>query len=384
MSTIPLSLYIHFPWCIRRCPYCDFNAHTLKSELPEETYINALLDDLTVQLELLPNKRPIHSFFLGGGTPSLFQPASIKRLLDTIKSMAEVRDDTEITMEANPGSLINAEQLAGYYDAGVNRLSIGIQSFEETHLKKLGRIHNPEQAHDAVIQANKAGFSRINVDIMYGLPSQTLEESIKDLSTACTLPIDHLSWYQLTLEPNTLFYYQRPILPDELSIEHMETHGRSLLEDHGFYRYEVSAYTKHSPSQHNLNYWQFGDYLGIGAGAHGKITNTNNQTITRTLIQKHPKQYLASSPNNRLNLKPINKQEYLFECMLNTLRLTDGFNSKLIAERCFMDKSRIALLLEEAVNQGWLNDDYTHIQPTPLGQRYLNDLTALFLNEEML
>ena len=287
-------------------------------------------------------------------------------------------------MEVNPGSLINEEQLAGYYDAGVNRLSIGVQSFSEKHLKKLGRIHSPEQAHQAIIQAHKAGFSRINVDIMYGLPSQTLEESIKDLNTACSLPINHLSWYQLTLEPNTLFYYQRPVLPDEFSIEHMETTGRSLLEDHGFHRYEVSAYSKHSPSQHNLNYWQFGDYLGIGAGAHGKLTDVSNRTISRTLIQKHPKHYLAISPNERLTLKPINQPEYLFEFMLNALRLTDGFESKLITDRCFIDTANVTPLLEEAIDQGWLSHENSHIQPTAFGQRYLNDLTALFLSEETL
>jgi len=383
MSTIPLSLYIHFPWCIRRCPYCDFNAHTLKSDLPEETYIDALLDDLTVQLDLLPDKRPIHSLFLGGGTPSLFQPKAIKRLLDTIKSMIDVPTNTEVTMEANPGSLINEEQLAGYYDAGVNRLSIGVQSFEEKHLKKLGRIHNPEQAIKSILQAHTAGFSRINVDIMYGLPSQSLEDCIKDLSTACSLPIDHLSWYQLTLEPNTLFHYQRPVLPDEYTIEHMERQSLSLLENNGFHRYEVSAYSKESSSQHNLNYWQFGDYLGIGAGAHGKITNINNRTITRTLIQKHPKSYLASSPNDRLTLKPINSHDYLFEFMLNALRLTNGFDAKLISERCFIETESIMPLLEEAVDQGWLTQENTHIQPTQLGQRYLNDLTALFLGEEI-
>ncbi len=379
---IPLSLYIHFPWCLKRCPYCDFNAHALKGELPEQNYINALLADLRHQLSFFGNDRPIHSVFMGGGTPSLIQPSAIKHLFTQMNELIELPDDTEITMEANPGSIMDESQLAAYRDAGVNRLSVGIQSFNAKQLKTLGRIHDSKQALTTVESAHKAGFKRINADIMYGLPNQTLDEALSDVMQACELPIDHFSWYQLTIEPNTLFHHQRPTLPDEDTIELIEQQGRSFLQSKGFERYEVSAYSKKSPSQHNLNYWQCGDYLGIGAGAHGKITDLKKQSITRTRLFKHPTRYLGATPDERFTAETVANKEHAFECALNAFRLTDGFSESIFKERCFGDHALTEALLIEAEQKQWITRQNGFITPTKLGQRYLNDLTSLFLSSE--
>ena len=376
----PLSLYIHFPWCVRKCPYCDFNSHALRGEIPEAQYIDALLTDLEQDLPRIWG-RPVRSIFLGGGTPSLFSPEAIERLLAGVRARVTLVPEAEITLEANPGT-VETERFRGYRAAGVNRLSIGIQSFDPEQLQKLGRIHGRGEALAAAQAARAAGFDNFNLDLMFGLPQQTPDEALADLRTALTLKPAHLSVYQLTLEPNTLFHAQPPALPDDDVIAAMQDALQAELADAGFAQYEVSAYAQAGRRcRHNLNYWQFGDYLGIGAGAHAKITDA--QGITRLWKVKQPREFLeaAGTPAALGGEQRLGTDDAVFEFMLNALRLTDGFSPALFAERAGLPLAALEPALAQATARGLIARNADAIRTTPLGQRFLNDVIALFLSE---
>ena len=376
----PLSLYIHFPWCVRKCPYCDFNSHALRGEIPEEQYIDTLLADLESDLPRVWG-RPVHSIFFGGGTPSLFSPEAIERLLAGVRARVVLVPEAEITLEANPGT-VETERFRGYRAAGVNRLSIGIQSFQPEQLKKLGRIHGRDEALAAAQAARAAGFDNFNLDLMFGLPQQDLDEALADLRTALALQPEHLSVYQLTLEPNTLFHAQPPELPDEDTIAAMQDALQAELADSGFVQYEVSAYARAGHHcRHNFNYWQFGDYLGLGAGAHAKITDADG--ITRLWKVKQPRDFLATAGTAAAlgGEQRLGRDDVAFEFMLNALRLTAGVPSMLFSERTGLDLGYIEKPLSRAVARGLLEAGTGHIRATPLGRRFLNELTELFLPE---
>lgn len=378
--TIPLSLYIHIPWCIQKCPYCDFNSHQIKGQLPEKAYIDQLLADLQADLKYFQEQRPLSSIFIGGGTPSLLSGDGIKRLLDGINALCRLKDNIEITLEANPGT-VDERHFNDYYHSGVNRLSIGIQSFNNQQLQRLGRIHQAADSIRAVKAAQDVGFKRINIDLMFGLPQQTTEQALNDIKQAIALNTEHLSYYQLTIEANTAFAHLPPTLPDEACIDLGFDAAAKHLQAAGFYRYEVSAWHRGSPSKHNLNYWQYGDYLGIGAGAHGKITvfssdNNNVGEIIRTSKPRSPKLYLASLTRQQRRVKEAEKA---FEFMLNTLRLTDGFRRQWIAERGLITSQSIAPTLQKLIDKELLIVDSQSITPTLLGQRFINDMVTAFL-----
>jgi len=376
----PLSLYVHFPWCVRKCPYCDFNSHALRDVLPEEQYIDALLADLEQDLPRVWG-RPVRSIFLGGGTPSLFSPEAIERLLAGVRARVVLVPEAEITLEANPGT-VETERFRGYRAAGVNRLSIGIQSFQPEQLHKLGRIHGRDEALAAGQAARAAGFDNFNLDLMFGLPQQILDEALADLRTALALQPTHLSVYQLTLEPNTLFHAQPPALPDEDVLAGMQEALQAELADASFVQYEVSAYARaRRRCRHNLNYWQFGDYLGIGAGAHAKITDAEG--VTRLWKVKQPREFLetAGTPGVLGGEQRPSSDDVAFEFMLNALRLTEGVPTKLFSERTGLNPSCMQKPLAQAMARNLLEPGFEHIRPTPLGRRFLNELTALFLPE---
>ncbi len=378
--SIPLGLYIHLPWCVKKCPYCDFNSHALKDDLPEEAYINALLKDFERQYELA-NNRSIDSIFIGGGTPSLFSGKAIDQLMTGIKQRAPISTNAEITMEANPGAS-DQERFSAYRQSGINRLSIGIQSFNAQHLRSLGRIHNPQMALEAITFAKKAGFTRINVDIMHSLPEQTINEGLADLQKAITSQVTHISWYQLTIEPNTHFARFTPKLPSHDQQFELEQQGKSQLQQHGFTQYEVSAFTKNNQhAQHNLNYWLFGDYLGIGAGAHSKITQ-NNHCIQREWRIKHPKKYLANQQNPIAGKNTLSANEKRFEFMLNALRLEQPVSFKLFEQRTGLKKSTLNYYLEKAYKKELLTEHPEQLIKTKLGGLFLNDLITLFMPPE--
>lgn len=373
---IPLSLYIHIPWCVRKCPYCDFNSHQARGSLPEELYVQALLDDLDRYLPLIWGRR-LTSIFFGGGTPSLFSPAAIEKILLGVNNRLNCGPSLEITLEANPGTVDEANFL-GFRQAGINRLSIGLQSLQDEKLLALGRIHNREHAIRAIEAAKRAGFENFNLDLMHGLPGQTLEDALADLKDALYYQPTHLSWYQLTIEPNTYFAVKPPQLPVEETLWEIQDHGKELLVNAGFFQYEVSAYCKPDKEcAHNLNYWEFGDYLGIGAGAHSKITDVEQQVITRHWQVKNPKDYL----NNKSVTQPtiISEHDAIFEFMLNALRLTRGISLDLFSERTGLPIESLAALLMQAKNKKLLTQNATTICPTELGQRFLNDLINIFL-----
>jgi len=376
----PLSLYIHFPWCVRKCPYCDFNSHAVRGDLPEDQYIDALLADLESDLPRVWG-RPVRSVFLGGGTPSLFSPEAIERLLAGVRARVTLVPEAEVTLEANPGT-VETERFRGYRAAGVNRLSIGIQSFQPEQLQKLGRIHGRDEALAAAQAARAAGFDNFNLDLMFGLPQQTLDEALADLRTALALNPTHLSLYQLTLESNTLFHAQPPELPDEDVLAAMQEALQAELADAGLAQYEVSAYARAGRRcRHNLNYWQFGDYLGIGAGAHAKITDADG--VTRLWKVKQPRDYLetAGTAAGLGGEQRPGKDDVAFEFMLNALRLPEGVPALLFSERTGLDPSCMQKPLSQAMARGLLEPGLEHIRPTPLGQRFLNELVALFLPE---
>jgi putative oxygen-independent coproporphyrinogen III oxidase len=371
-SEAPLSLYIHFPWCIRKCPYCDFNSHELKDNLPEKNYIDRLLLDLDHDLKSInPKNRGIYSIFMGGGTPSLFSPESIYSLLNAIKSRIAFVDNIEITLEANPGTF-EQDKFSGFYQAGINRLSIGIQSFQKEKLKALGRIHDDEAALRAVDIAKKAGFTNFNLDLMHGLPNQSLDDAIEDLTTALGFVPPHLSWYQLTLEPNTLFHKKPPILPTENILSDINLLGEKLLAENNYGHYEISAFCQpNHECKHNMNYWEFGDYLGIGAGAHAKVNNIRTSKI------KHPKDYLTKHFIS--THEPIQKNQLAFEFMLNALRLRKLISWELFANRTGLEPKDILNKLEKLADKNLILISEQGFELTSLGQRFLNDVLTTFL-----
>ncbi len=380
----PLALYIHFPWCAKRCPYCDFNAHTQPDTLPQQAYIEALLKDFDADAAWIQN-RPIEAIFMGGGTPSLFDAHWLYLLLTKLQQRCTFAKNIEITLEANPGR-VDCEKLYGYFQAGINRLSLGIQSFNNTALQKLGRIHSSNQAHTAIAAAREAGFKNINLDLMFGLPEQTLEQALLDVQTAIHQKPEHISWYQLTLEPNTPFYRHPPLLPQEDLIAQMHIEGQNLLAQQGFLPYEVSAFSSaHRRCQHNLNYWQFGDYLGIGAGAHSKITLLDSHEIIRCQKTRIPKDYLAAAATEPMQLRAktqmIFEQDLIFEFMLNALRLQDGCDIALFQQRTKLAKNVLDPALKIARQKELITETAEKIIPTPLGRLFLNDLVGLFLSD---
>jgi len=365
------------PWCVRKCPYCDFNSHEAGANLDESAYLQALTRDLESSLPEIWGRR-IESIFIGGGTPSLFSPESMAKLISNIRALLSVAPLTEITMEANPGT-VDAERFSGFVGTGINRLSIGIQSLNDEKLKTLGRIHNREEALKAFEAARKAGFENINLDLMFGLPDQTEQEAIDDLRTAIELQPEHISLYQLTIEPNTLFYHQPPELPSDDEIWSMQQVLQSMLANAGFNQYEVSAYAREGKQcRHNLNYWQFGDYLGIGAGAHGKISTP--ERIVRTSKRRNPRDYMETAGQSRCDSRrELAAGDRSLEFMMNTLRLTDGFPLAMFQERTGLPFSQIVPALDDAESKGLIERDAIHLRPTDTGQRYLNDLLQIFM-----
>lgn len=376
----PLALYIHLPWCVEKCPYCDFNSHGLKGNaLPERDYIDALLRDVERELPLIWG-RPIETIFMGGGTPSLFSPEAIDRLMCGLRALLDLRFCREVTLEVNPGTEM-AGHLADYRAIGVTRVSIGVQSFNERHLKKLGRIHDRKAAFRAIEAAHDAGLNSFNIDLMFGLPEQSADEALTDLQTAISLQPPHLSWYQLTLEPNTPFAAHPPVLPDDDTMDLMQEPGIAALHEAGLVQYEVSAYARENHQcQHNRNYWEFGDYLGIGAGAHGKITLAAENRIERRMRVRHPSAYLAQAGTDEaITAHSIPTDELPFEFMLNALRLTDGFEVPLFAARTGLPIKVISDTLHQLEKEELIRWDITRIAPTPRGTRYLNDVLLRFL-----
>ena len=386
----PLSLYIHFPWCEKKCPYCDFNSHQIKPKLldgstigtngfDEQRYINALITDLETELPRVWG-RQVHSIFIGGGTPSLLSPEGMDQLLCAVRARVNLEPDAEITMEANPGS-VEADKFAAFATSGINRVSLGIQSFDNEKLKILGRIHNGEEAKQAVEIALKH-FKSVNLDLMYGLPNQSLEDARADVQTALSFKTPHLSFYNLTLEPNTYFASFPPKLPDEDTIDAIFEQNLKLLSEAGYKRYEVSAYAKKDQEcKHNLNYWRFGDYIGIGAGAHGKISFPDK--ITRQIRERHPDAYMQAietKGNALIESKEIPASDLPFEFMLNTLRLTNGVATNTFSERTGLALSTISKNLDIACNKGLLDPNPASLKASELGLRYLNNLQELFLN----
>ena len=372
------GLYIHFPWCERKCPYCDFNSHVSGQTLPEAEMVTALINDYASDLEIY-GARPIDSLFIGGGTPSLISAQSIARLLDGIDRLTPLSDTTEITMEANPGSS-EQEKFAGYRAAGVNRLSIGIQSFNSEHLRRLGRIHSRDEADHAIKAAQAAGFERINIDLMYGLPHQTLEQALQDVEQGLSYNTGHLSWYQLTIEPNTVFYKQRPPLPDDDAIADIADEGEHFITQSGLKRYEVSAFaTTGQECRHNVNYWRFGDYFGIGAGAHGKLSH--NGQVIRTAKQRMPDTYLqASSRAARLAVEDALDQEQLIsEFMLNALRLREGVETSLFQQSTGLAPKCMHNTWRRLQAQGLMVEGDDRLQTTELGWRFLNTVIESFM-----
>ncbi|TCB48934.1 radical SAM family heme chaperone HemW [Acinetobacter sp. ANC 4779] len=378
-ALVPLSLYIHMPWCVRKCPYCDFNSHAVpdgKLSLDlEQEYLQALVADFKTQLDFAQG-RQIHSVFIGGGTPSLISAKGYVWLFSQLKSMITFEDGCEITLEANPGT-VEHDPFAGYLAAGINRLSLGVQSFNTDHLKKLGRIHSNDDAINAIHLAREAGFARINVDLMHGLPEQTLEQALLDLKLAVENGATHVSWYQLTIEPNTVFFRTQPTLPVEDVLEDIQEQGEAYLKAQGFVNYEVSAWRKEKPSAHNLNYWQFGDYLAIGAGAHGKVTQSHG--VYRFQKTRLPKDYLARVPAEHLQLKKIENEEMPFEFMMNALRLNEGVEAKIYHERTGLDLSDLDELLNSLRTRKLMVEDKSSLSCTAQGHLFLNSVLEEFL-----
>ncbi len=378
-ALIPLSLYIHMPWCVRKCPYCDFNSHAVpdgKLSLDlEREYLHALVEDFKTQVDFAQG-RSIHSVFIGGGTPSLISAAGYQWLFTELKALIPFEENCEITLEANPGT-VEHDPFAGYLAAGINRLSIGVQSFNTEHLKKLGRIHSNEDAISAIGLAREAGFQRINVDLMHGLPEQTLEQALNDLRLAVENGATHISWYQLTIEPNTVFFRTQPILPVDEVLEEIQEQGEPYLKANGFINYEVSAWRKELPSAHNLNYWQFGDYLAIGAGAHGKVTQSDG--VYRFQKTRLPKDYLGKVPAEHLQFKRIEAADMPFEFMMNALRLNDGVEAKLYLERTGYSLDTLDELLTSLRQRQLMVEDTERLACTEQGHIFLNSVLEEFL-----
>ena len=376
----PLSLYVHIPWCVRKCPYCDFNSHEVRGELPEQSYVDALVSDLESALPSIWG-RPVQTIFFGGGTPSLLSAHAIDRLLAAVRARVTLVPGAEVTLEANPGT-VEAEKFAGFRDAGVNRLSVGVQSFDPEHLRSLGRIHDAQQAHEAIATA-QACFDSVNVDLMYALPGQVLDEALRDLRTALSHSPQHLSVYHLTIEPNTYFHRYPPQVPGDDAAAQMQEALEALLAAQGYVHYETSAFARPGfESRHNLNYWGFGDYLGIGAGAHSKISFPDR--IVRQMRYKQPREYLRrvgeGTSVQTQSAVPVN--ELPFEFMMNAMRLIEGVDPRIFQERTGLPISVVAARLRKAEQMGLLEHSIERLRPTLRGQRFLNDLLGLFLDDE--
>jgi oxygen-independent coproporphyrinogen-3 oxidase len=381
-ATPPLSLYLHMPWCVRKCPYCDFNSHAARNGIPEDAYISALIADLEQDLPSVWG-RTVESVFFGGGTPSLFSPQGIDRLLGDIRARVPLKPDAEITLEANPGTVDHA-RFKGFRDAGINRLSVGIQSFQPGLLQNIGRIHSDSEALAAVEAARQAGFDNVNLDLMFGLPGQTIEQALMDLRTATALGPAHISWYELTIEPNTWFHRHPPQRPTDDTLWDMQQAGRTLLESAGYGRYEVSAYARNDRQcRHNINYWLFGDYLGIGAGAHAKVSDAATQGITRVSKVRHPRTYLDTAHNaQRLcTTSRLAPQDAVLEFAMNALRLDQGFSPVTFTATTGLPYAVIGTIVSNGVADGLLCTNDGAIKATPMGQRHLNELLQRWMPE---
>ena len=376
----PLSLYIHIPWCLQKCPYCDFNSHTIRTTLDEDAYVQALLTDLQHELPHFWG-RGIDTIFIGGGTPSVFSVSAIDRLLSGIRALVKLNPEAEITLEANPGTF-DHDKFQGFRSAGINRLSIGVQSFDDRKLAALGRIHSADEARTAIEKACRI-FERVNIDLMYALPQQNAADALADVQAALSFGVQHISAYQLTLEPNTPFGHTPPKgLPEDDTAQDIEEAVHSALQYAGFERYETSAFARapESRARHNLNYWQFGDYIGIGAGAHGKISH--HDRIERTVRKRHPEAYLAAMQGNvqaAIDRKTVAPNDLPFEFMMNALRLHEGVPSAFLPERTGISAARISRQIAKAQQAGLLDGNPMYFRPTELGRRFLNDLIGIFL-----
>ena len=373
----PLAAYVHIPWCVRKCPYCDFNSHAAGPRLPEDEYVEALINDLTRDTELVQG-RQLTSVFFGGGTPSLFSAMALGRILDALDQRVGFVDDIEITLEANPGTFEQAK-FRDYRQLGINRLSIGVQSFQADKLEALGRIHDGDEAIRAADMARAAGFDNFNLDLMHGLPGQTLDDALHDLQTAIAQQPTHLSWYQLTVEPNTEFWTRPPTLPEDETLWDIQEAGQALLASHGYRQYETSAYAQPGrQARHNLNYWTFGDFLGLGAGAHGKATIAGG-AIRRNWKTRRPADYLDPATAFCAGDRTLDEGELPFEFLMNVLRLTDGVPATLFTQRTGLAIETLAAGRREAEARGLLERDPQRLVATPKGQLFLNDLLQLFL-----
>ena len=373
----PLAAYVHIPWCVRKCPYCDFNSHAAGVSLPEDAYVNALLADLEADLEQIQSRR-LTSIFFGGGTPSLFSASALARILEGMRQRVGFAEDIEITLEANPGTFEQAK-FRDYRSLGINRLSIGVQSFQPAKLKALGRIHDGDEAIRSADMARAAGFGNFNLDLMHGLPEQSLEDALSDLRIAIAQQPTHLSWYQLTVEPNTEFWNKPPHLPEDETLWDIQEAGQALLAEHGYRQYETSAYAQPGrQARHNLNYWTFGDFLGLGAGAHGKWTAADGE-IYRHWKTRLPKDYLDPDKRFRAGHKRLSQDELPFEFLMNVLRLTDGGPSLMFTQRTGLSLDLLATGRRDAEARGLLDPDPQRLVATAKGQLFLNDLLQLFL-----
>ncbi len=374
MVNPPLSLYIHIPWCVQKCPYCDFNSHGQKDVLPEKTYISHLLDDLAMDAKLIGD-REVSTIFIGGGTPSLFSANSIATILQGVRQRVNLSHHAEITLEANPGT-VESEKFLGFSQAGINRISIGVQSFQPQKLSALGRIHDDKQALNAAGYARKAGLSSFNLDLMHGLPDQSLDDALFDLKQGISQHPPHLSWYQLTIEPNTQFHSKPPVLPEDDTLWDIQEQGHQILHDAGYFQYEISGYSLPGQQcQHNLNYWRFGDYLGIGCGSHGKITDAQKGTITRLVKVKHPRGYMDLAKPYIDKSWQVESDELPFEFFMNRLRLVEPCPKTDYAKLTGLAlDDKTMKNIEKAVDKGLLMDNGSHWQVSQLGRRYLNTL----------
>ena len=380
----PLSLYIHIPWCIKKCPYCDFNSHQVNGSFEEDKYTNKLYDDFLVELNRLGDKnRELQSIFIGGGTPSLFKGDSFQFLFTRIKSHLKFSENIEITIEANPGA-VDSEKFRAYFDAGINRISLGVQSFDDKYLSKLGRIHTSNDAIKSIEVAKSAGFENINLDIMHGLPEQSIEAAVEDLRIAIEQSPSHISWYQFTIEPNTYFYNYPPKLPSENIQDGIFEKGTKILSTHAFSQYEVSAFAQNSrKSFHNHNYWSFGDYLGIGSGAHGKLTLLNENKLIRTNKPKRPDHYMNHAVDSATQLREISTEERTIEFLMNALRLKEGFSQNLFEVRTGNEFSVISSKISKLIESGLIETNKIHGEDfycaSHKGYRFLNTLLGEFL-----
>ncbi|MGB1244152.1 MAG: radical SAM family heme chaperone HemW [Porticoccaceae bacterium] len=373
----PLSLYIHIPWCVRKCPYCDFNSHQAGDRIPEQAYVRKLIADLRTDKHWAQGRK-LHSIFFGGGTPSLFSAAGIGEILSAAEQIIGFESDIEITLEANPGTF-EQEKFAGFMSAGINRLSIGIQSFDSNHLQRLGRIHDADQALKAIVTARTAGFTNFNIDLMHGLPQQSLQQAESDVKLAIDNGAQHISWYQLTIEPNTEFYSKPPLLPNDDRLADIQQAGTALLNANGFKQYEVSAFARNGQvSRHNMNYWQFGDYLGIGAGAHGKITLPQHNQVVRTSKTRQPDNYLARQESMIAQQNSIEPDQMAVEFMMNGLRLKEGVPAEFFSARTGLDRANIKTQISNLQRQGLIESNPDRYSTTALGYQFLNTVLESF------